>query len=157
MASPTRQDVEAVTAAVLTASRLLAEISARSLAARVTPPQFRMLTALSGSEETKLVTLAEALKVNPSTAMRMVDRLVSAHLIARRVNPASRREILLRLTPEGARVVEEVTARRREEIAAIVATMTPEARTDQVTALRAFTEAAGGPPLASRSGAFGRR
>src|SRR3954465_10929774 len=94
-------DVDAVTRAVLTASRLLVAVSARSLAAveeRVTLPQFRMLVVLAGAGETRLVTLAEQLAVNPSTAMRMIDRLTSAGLTQRRVNPSNRRETLLGIT-----------------------------------------------------------
>ncbi|CAO0830870.1 hypothetical protein SMICM17S_10189 [Streptomyces microflavus] len=58
-------DVDAVTQAVLTASRLLVAVSARSLAHvedRVTLPQFRMLVVLSTRGTTKLVTLAESRK-----------------------------------------------------------------------------------------------
>ena len=98
------EDVEAVTAAVLTASRLLVSVSARSLGAagvRATLPQFRMLVVLAGRGESKLVTLAEQLAVNLSTAMRMVDRLTAAGLVSREVNPESRREVLLRLTRSG--------------------------------------------------------
>lgn len=96
-------DVDAVTRAVLTASRLLVAVSARSLAEveeRVTLPQMRMLVVLSTRGATKLVTLAEALQVAPSTALRMVDRLVTTGLVDRQVNPDSRRETLLRLTGE---------------------------------------------------------
>jgi DNA-binding MarR family transcriptional regulator len=145
---PSGEDVNAVTTAVLTASRLLVAISARSLGAvedRVTLPQFRMLVVLAGQREMKLVTLAEHLAVNPSTAMRMVERLVAAGLVDRRVNPASRREILLRLTDAGAQIVNEVTARRRGEIAAIVAAMPPGQRAGLIAALQAFTEAGGEP------------
>ena len=148
--SGAEQDVDAVTSAVLTASRLLVAISARSLAAvgeRVTLPQFRLLVVLATHEETNLVTLAEHLVVNPSTAMRMVERLATAQLVERRVNPASRREVLLRLTDSGRQIVDEVTARRREEIAGIVATMPAEQRAGLVTALRAFTDAGGEPPV----------
>jgi DNA-binding MarR family transcriptional regulator len=143
------EDVEAVTAAVLTASRLLVSVSARSLGAageRVTLPQFRMLVVLAGRAESKLVTLAERLAVNPSTAMRMVDRLTAAGLVSREVNPESRREVLLRLTPAGRLIVDQVTMNRRKEIAAIVARMPPGQRTGLVTALRAFSEAGGEPP-----------
>ncbi len=143
------EDVEAVTSAVLTASRLLVAVSARSLSAaeeRVTLPQFRMLVVLAGHAETKLVTLAERLAVNPSTAMRMVDRLTAAGLVSREVNPESRREVVLRLTDAGRQIVDQVTAGRRREIAAIVARMPPEQRTGLVTALRAFSEAGGEPP-----------
>jgi DNA-binding MarR family transcriptional regulator len=142
-------DVAALTSAVLTASRLLVAVSLRSLAAgheRVTLPQFRMLVLLAGHGEMNLVTLAERLVVNPSTAMRMVDRLVDRGLVTRRVNPDSRREVLLRLTGPGQRIVDRVTARRREEIAAIVTRMTVSDRAGLVKALRAFAAAGGEPP-----------
>src|SRR3954447_14885276 len=112
-------DVDAVTRAVLTASRLLVAVPAHSLAEveeRVTLPQVRMLVVLSTRGATKLVTLAELLQVAPSTAMRMVDRLIAAGLADRRTNPDNRRETLLQLTREGRRTVEDVTARRRTEI-----------------------------------------
>lgn len=146
---PDEDDVDAVTAAVLTASRLLVAISARSLAAveeRVTLPQFRMLVVLANDGEMKLITLAERLAVNPSTAMRMIDRLTSAGLTHRRVNSANRREVLLHLTDSGQQIVDGVTARRREEISAIIARMPAAQRSGLIAALRAFTEA-GHEPL----------
>ncbi|MXM66452.1 MarR family transcriptional regulator [Streptomyces sp. HUCO-GS316] len=144
-------DVDTVTRAVLTASRLLVAVSARSLAAveeRVTLPQFRMLVVLATRGATKLVALADLLQVAPSTAMRMVDRLIAAGLADRRANPENRRETLLQLTDEGRRTVEDVTAGRRAEIAAIVARLTPTQRLALIEALAAFNEA-GGEPLAS--------
>ncbi|MEU3206746.1 MarR family transcriptional regulator [Streptomyces cyaneofuscatus] len=142
-------DVDAVTQAVLTASRLLVAVSARSLAHvedRVTLPQFRMLVVLSTRGTTKLVTLAELLHVAPSTAMRMLDRLITAGLADRKTNPDNRRETLLRLTDEGHRTVENVTARRREEITAIVQRLAPHQRTALINALNDFNEAGGEPP-----------
>ncbi|MEU9731485.1 MarR family transcriptional regulator [Streptomyces sp. NPDC048002] len=142
-------DVDAVTRAVLTASRLLVAVSARSLAEveeRVTLPQFRMLVVLHSRGATKLVALAELLGVAPSTAMRMVDRLIAGGLADRQTNPANRRETLLRLTEEGRRTVENVTARRRVEIASIVERMAPEQRAALIGALAAFNEAGGEPP-----------
>ncbi len=142
-------DLSAVTSAVLTGSRLLVAIAARSLGAvedRVTLPQFRMLVVLAGHGETKLVTLAERLNVNPSTAMRMADRLVSSQLIVREVNPLNRRESLIRLTPQGRHIVDEVTAHRREEIAAIVSCMSPEQCRSLISAMTAFNQAGGEPP-----------
>ncbi|MFG2077106.1 MarR family winged helix-turn-helix transcriptional regulator [Nonomuraea maritima] len=150
-------DPEAVISAVLTGSRLLVGIAARSLASvqdRVTLPQFRMLVVLSAHGETKLVTMADLLGVNSSTAMRMADRLVAAGLIVREVNPHNRRENLMRLTAEGRGLVDEVTARRREEIAAVVARMPPEERRALVSAMTAFT-CAGGEPEAGPSHPLG--
>jgi DNA-binding MarR family transcriptional regulator len=141
-----RDDVEALTSALLTASRVLVAVSARSLGAaeeRVTLPQFRMLVLLASYGETNLVSLADKLMVNPSTALRMVDRLVDGGFVERRVNPASRREVLLRLTPAGQQIVDEVTIRRRREIAAIVARMSPLERTVVVKVFQAFADAAG--------------
>jgi DNA-binding MarR family transcriptional regulator len=142
-------DVDAVTRAVLTASRLLVAVSARSLAEveeRVTLPQFRMLVVLSTRGATKLVTLADLLQVAPSTAMRMVDRLIAAGLADRQTNPDNRRETRLRLTEEGRRTVENVTARRRAEITAIVEHLLPQQRATLVEALTAFNAAAGEEP-----------
>jgi DNA-binding MarR family transcriptional regulator len=142
-------DADALTSAVLTASRLLVSVSIRSLAAveeRVTLPQFRMLVLLATHGESNLVSLAERLAVNPSTALRMVDRLVDGGFVARRVNPDSRREVLLRLTGTGALIVDEVTARRRAEIASIVRKMSPGDRAGLVRALQAFAAAGGEPP-----------
>ncbi|MCC9712131.1 MarR family transcriptional regulator [Streptomyces sp. MNU76] len=143
-------DVDEVTRAVLTASRLLAAISARSLTAvgeRVTLPQFRMLVVLSVRGATKLVVLADQLQVAPSTAMRMVDRLIAAGLADRQTNPDNRRETLLRLTDEGRRAVEEVTARRRTELATVVERLAPTQRAALVEALTVFN-AAGGESVA---------
>ncbi|GAA2494472.1 MarR family transcriptional regulator [Streptomyces gobitricini] len=147
---PATRDVDAVTGAVLTASRLLVAISARSLASveeSVTLPQFRLLVVLSSQGPAKLVSLAERLGVNPSTAMRMVDRLVTAGLVDRRVNPRNRRETILQLTAAGGEVVDHVTAERRQEIAAVVARLRPAQRTALVSALTAFNEAGGEPAV----------
>ncbi|MGM9468981.1 MarR family winged helix-turn-helix transcriptional regulator [Streptomyces murinus] len=142
-------DVDAVTRAVLTASRLLVAVSARSLAAveeRVTLAQFRMLVVLATRGTTKLVELAELLQVAPSTAMRMVDRLIAAGLADRQPNPDNRRETLLRPTEEGRRIVADVTAGRRAEIAAIVERLRPTERLALIEALNAFNKAGGEPP-----------
>ncbi|MPY41797.1 MarR family transcriptional regulator [Streptomyces phyllanthi] len=152
-------DVDAVTRAVLTASRLLVAVSARSLAAveeRLTLPQFRMLVVLSTRGATKLVVLADLLQVAPSTAMRMVDRLIAAGLADRQTNPDNRRETLLRLTDEGRRTVAEVTARRRAEITGIVERLDVNQRVALVEALTAFNEAGSEPlaPAADDAGAY---
>lgn len=151
-------DVDAVTGAVLTASRLLVAVSARSLAdveERVTLPQFRMLVVLSSRGDTKLVALAELLGVAPSTAMRMVDRLIAAGLADRQTNPDNRRETLLRLTEEGRRTVGNVTARRRQEIASIVERLAPHQRTALIEALTDFNRAGGEPSAPLPDGGAG--
>lgn len=146
---PAADGVEELAAAVLAASRLLVGIAVRSLAAagdQVTVAQFRMLALLASHGASNLVSLAERLMVNPSTALRMVERLADSGLISREANPASRREVLLRLTPAGQQLVGEVTTRRREEISEILTRMPPPDRTGLVRALAAFAEAGGETP-----------
>ncbi|WP_329065688.1 MarR family winged helix-turn-helix transcriptional regulator [Amycolatopsis sp. NBC_01480] len=153
----TGTDVDAVTDAVLTASRLLVAVSARSIAAAgdlVTLPQFRLLVVLHSRGPLKHAALAELLGVNPSTASRMVDRLVTVDLVARQDSPSSRREIVIELTGEGARVVRLVTSRRRREIAKIVAKMPEHARHGLVEVLTAFAEAGGEPPAGTAAEAI---
>lgn len=152
---PDQDDIEEVTRAVLTASRLLVAISARSLATvedTITLPQFRLLVVLSTCGPSKLVALADQLGVQPSTAMRMVDRLIASGLVNRRVNPDNRRETSLSLTREGERVVEDVTSRRRREVTAVLRRLEPTQRQALVEALDAFT-AAGREPALDESGA----
>ncbi|MEO6090190.1 MAG: MarR family transcriptional regulator [Umezawaea sp.] len=147
-------DVDALTDAVLTASRLLVAVSAKSIAAvedTITLAQFRLLVVLDGRGPMKLIGLAELLAVNPSAATRMVDRLVSVGMVDRRQNPATRREVVIGLTDVGRQVVRGVTELRRTEIAEIVARMPKAARHGLIEALVAFTEAGGEPPATSDS------
>jgi DNA-binding MarR family transcriptional regulator len=146
-----------MTDAVLTASRLLVAVSARSIGAvdeSITIPQFRLLVVLDTRGPLKLTTLAEYLVVNPSTVTRMVDRLVAADLVTREANPASRRELVVSLSEAGAAVVRAVTQRRRAEITRIVGRMPPSARRGLVRALTAFAEAGEEPAITERSDAI---
>lgn len=150
--------VDDLVTAVLTASRVLVGISARSLdevETTVTVAQFRTLVVLHSRGETNLNGLAERLGVNASTAMRMIDKLLAADLVTREDNPQDRREVLLRLTAAGVDLVESVTDRRRAEIAKIVKAMPSARRGELITALTAFAEAAGEPSAEAARGHAG--
>lgn len=139
-------DVDAVTDAVLTASRLLMSVSARSIAAvdeSITIPQFRLLVVLHARGPVKLTAIADALAVNPSTATRMVERLVTTGLVSRQPNPASRRELVVDLTDRGRSTVREVMRRRRAQLSRIVTRMTRTAQRNLVRALSTFAAAGG--------------
>jgi DNA-binding MarR family transcriptional regulator len=140
--------VDELVTAVLTASRVLVGVSARSLSGvedAVTVTQFRTLVVLDGQGPINLNRLSELLDVTPSTAMRMIDRLLAAGLVTRSENPANRREVQLGLTSPGRQLVQQVTAKRRREITRIVTSMPATQRSGLITALRAFAEAAGEP------------
>ncbi|MBS2963358.1 MarR family transcriptional regulator [Actinocrinis puniceicyclus] len=135
--------------ALLTASRLFVAIATRSVAsvdATLTVAQFRMLVVLETHGPSSLVRLAERLGVNSSNALRMVERLSAAGMLEKAASPSSRREVRLKLTARGRRIVRQVTEARRAEIGRIVAAMPAERRADLVLALRAFTDAGEEPP-----------
>ncbi len=134
--------------AVLRASRVLVAVAVRSLAAvdhDVTLPQYRALVVLASRGPQRPTGLAEALAVHPSTITRLCDRLVAKRLVHRGEAPANRREVAIRLTPKGRRLVDAVTLRRREEIATIAANIPARERAATVHALHALGEAAGEP------------
>ena len=143
------RSIEEVTDAVLSASRALVAVAARSLAAAtedVTIPQYRVLVVLCGRGPSGMGALAEALAVSPSTATRLCDRLVRSELVERRPREENRREVEVAASPAGRRLVARVTRRRRTEIARIVGEV-PHARRDaMVEGLRAFAAAAGELP-----------
>ncbi len=146
----TNATTDKLVTAVLTASRVLVAVSARSLAEveeRLTLTQFRTLVVLAAPDPTNLNLLAERLGVSPSTALRSVDRLVGLGLTSRQENPDNRREVLIALTDEGQRVVGAVTERRRTEITGILHKMRPQVRTDLIEAFQAFATAAGEPAV----------
>lgn len=137
-----------VVTAILTASRVLVGVSARSLAdieETVTLTQFRTLVVLESHGVINLNRLADLLGVNSSTAMRMIDRLLAVKLVTRKDNPANRREVLLDLTDGGRLLVERVSETRRAEIARIVEAIPAGERSELVKALRTFADAAGEP------------
>jgi DNA-binding MarR family transcriptional regulator len=131
--------------AVLAVSWLLVGISTRSVEdvnERVTLTQFRTLAVLADRGQTNLSKLAAELDVNASTAMRVIDRLVAGDLVSRTENPASRREVVLCLTPAGERLVGEVVVKRRAAVADLVRAIPTADQATLVSCLRAFTAAA---------------
>jgi DNA-binding MarR family transcriptional regulator len=118
---------EAVVDGLLAAGRMLVAHTARSLAqldANVTLPQFRALVVLATAGPQRVVDLATELEVQPSTATRMCDRLVRKQLVSRHERPEDRRAAWLVLTPTGRNLIAEIMRRRREEIAALLASVT---------------------------------
>lgn len=140
-------ELDAVTDAVLLSSRALVAVASRSIASvdeSVTLPQFRALVVLDRAEAGLNVgELARELRIQPSTATRLCDRLVRRRLARRRVNPANRREVTMLLTAAGRDVVAKVTRQRRREIASIMAKVPASQRVAIIDALTAFREAAG--------------
>ena len=143
------QVADSVVDAVLSASRVLVAVAARSLAdvaEEVTLTQYRTLVVLASRGPQNLAGLADAVGVAPATATRMCDRLVRKDLIRRRTERDDRRQLRVALTAKGRSLVDAVTGRRRQEIARIMSEIPVEQQAVLVQALGRFASAAGEVP-----------
>jgi DNA-binding MarR family transcriptional regulator len=135
--------------AVLSASRVLVAVAARSLAdvaEEVTLTQYRTLVVLASRGPQNLAGLADAVGVTPATATRMCDRLVRKDLVRRRTERDDRRQLRVALTTKGRSLVDAVTERRRREIGRIVREIPVEEQVVLVHALGRLTSAGGEVP-----------
>lgn len=151
-------DTDRLVGALLTASRTLVGVSARSLAEveeQVTLSQFRTLVVLVTHGASRLNQLAERLGVGPSTALRAVDRLIGQEYAERRENDRDRREVVIEASSAGRRLVAEVTRHRRTAIEQIVRAMPTAGRDELVGALAAFADAAEEPAVADSATLLG--
>ena len=140
---------EAAVDAVLTASRTLIAVATNSLGAvaeDTTIAQYRALVVLASRGPQRMVDLAGALDVSPSTAGRMCDRLLRKGLIRRHRARADRRAVQVSVTAAGRQVVDQATARRRALIADILGRLPARQQSAVASALAAFAAAAGEVP-----------
>ena len=142
-------DSDSVLDAVLTASRVLVAMAARSLAdtgEEVTLTQYRSLVVLASRGPQGVASLAEAVAVTPPTASRLVDRLVRKGLVRRRADRHDRRQVRIGLTEAGRDLVDQVTERRRAEIAELLTSIPPEVKEPMADGLRLLAKTAGEVP-----------
>jgi len=127
--------------AVLSAARSLADAGEE-----VTLTQYRSLVVLASRGPQGVAALAEAVAVTPPTASRLVDRLVKKGMVRRRTDRQDRRQVRIALTETGRNLIDAVSVRRRQEIAALLATIAPETQRSVVDALSQLAEVAGEVP-----------
>lgn len=140
---------EAAVDAVLAASRMLVGVAGRSLgpaAVDTTLAQYRALVVLAARGTQRMVDLAGALDVAPSTAGRMSDRLSRKGFISRHRGRSDRRAVLVSITPAGRQVLDDAIARRRALIADILCTVPANEQRVIGDAMRRFTDIAGEIP-----------
>jgi len=151
-------DDDAIVDAVLTASRALVAVAARSLgdiAEEVTLTQYRTLVVLASRGPQSLAALAEAVAVTPPTATRMCDRLVKKGLVVRRNASGDRRLVRLSLARRGRDLVDQVTQRRRTEIVELVRAIPQDQRAALVDSLQRLADSAGEVPEQDWSAGWG--
>ena len=129
----------------VTASRALVGIAVRSIEAAsppVTVTQHRVLVLLASEGGLTVNEIAELLGVNQSNASRVVDRLQRLDLVTRQRGEQDGRVVQVDLTAQGLRLVEAVMARRRAEVADVLARLSGSRARQMVAVLEAFNEAA---------------
>jgi DNA-binding MarR family transcriptional regulator len=126
-------------------SRLLVSVAYRSLdvpEASVPLPQFRALAILERHGPCTAGGLAEALDQIPSTVTRICDKLVAAGLVTRLNRPDNRREVEVKLTDPGHRLVQDVLTARAAELEQMLSRMPQTSRAGLAAALPDLLEAA---------------
>ena len=103
------------------AMRKFLSFSKRALAAeaRLTTEQYEALLALkafAGATGLSISDLSERLQVKHHSAVSLIDKLEERHLARRQPGVADRRQVFVRLTPAGARLLARVAALHRNEI-----------------------------------------
>jgi len=128
------------------ATRVLAGVALRSLDAldsAVTLPQFRLLAVLADLGPAPTGQAARALGLDPSTVTRLADRMVTAGHVTRGTAPQHRGVVTLELTASGRHLVAVADQWRRQELARILARLTPPDQEAVTAALGLLVAAAG--------------
>ena len=109
-------------AVLLDLARTVVGISTRAAGrlGGVSVTQLRALTVIARSGGGRPGLLAAELGVSASSASRLADRLVLAGLVRRGTALTDRREVLLRLTPDGAAVLDRYDDLRLVELRALL-------------------------------------
>lgn len=91
--------------------RSVADQALSDLGGGITTTQLRLLDRLERLGESRLIDLADALSIAPSTATRLCDTLADRQLIVRHRRGRDRRELQIQLTETGTRLLGAVRSR----------------------------------------------
>ncbi|MEV1144482.1 MarR family transcriptional regulator [Micromonospora sp. NPDC049799] len=118
------------------------EAARESTTSRVSGAQLRVIMVVEQHDGINLRRLANRLGMLLSSASRLCDRLVAAGMLEREPGRLDRREISLHLTGESRQLLAELRHHRRQQLAAILADMSPEGVQALLAGLCEFDDAA---------------
>ncbi|KES04065.1 MarR family transcriptional regulator [Streptomyces toyocaensis] len=125
-----------------TAGELLEVLWGRASTAPASASQMRVLLTLEHQDGINLRTLSAALASTPPSTSRLCDRLVAAGLVERVVGRTDRREIRLHLSRRGRAFLDDLRARREQELQSVLTLMPAGKRAALLEGLEAFCDAA---------------
>ena len=105
-------------------------------------PQLKALVLISGEEEIRMRELSRRLGRSFSNATVLVDRLVDRGLVERLDEPQDRRVVLVRVTEDGRRLIEQLAGSWRMLSAPLLESLVPEDLATVHEALRVLLRAA---------------
>jgi DNA-binding MarR family transcriptional regulator len=153
--TPTVADVQSFVDALDGAQAMLRTVADRALGelgAGLTTTQLRLLDRLQRLGESRLIDLAEALSIAPSTATRLCDTLADRQLIVRHRRGRDRRELQIKLTDTGTRLLDGVRARTTAGWEEALSRISADERRKVAVVLRRLGEQASGGTIASLTG-----
>lgn len=127
--------------------RAVADQALSDLGGGITTTQLRLLDRLERLGESRLIDLADALSIAPSTATRLCDTLADRQLIVRHRRGRDRRELQIQLTETGTRLLDGVRGRTAGVWEDILNRITAEERRRVMTILGKLSEADSSPTL----------
>jgi DNA-binding MarR family transcriptional regulator len=104
------------------------------------PSQGRALRVISEREGTRISDLAEALRIAPRSATEVADGLERRGLVERAPDPRDRRAVLLRPTPAGRHLREEVEEARAADARSLFGRLSADDRATLARILRTLAE-----------------
>ncbi len=123
------------------ATRDLVGVALRSVESlEVSLPQFRLLLVLHELGRSSSTRCAQALGIVGSSVTRLADRLDASGHLVRGADPDNRSVVTLELTDAGARVVRQVSTRRRRELSRALDRLDPAERATCAAALSKLHE-----------------
>ncbi|KOT44249.1 MarR family transcriptional regulator [Streptomyces caelestis] len=114
----------------------------RASTAPASASQMRVLLTLEHQDGINLRTLSAALASTPPSTSRLCDRLVAVGLVDRVVGRADRREVRLHLSKRGRAFLDDLRARREQELQSVLTLMPAAKRAALLEGLEAFCDAA---------------
>ncbi len=109
--------------------------------ATVSPAQLKVLLLLRATPTLNINGLAAALRVGPSSASRLCDRLEALGLLNRVPDPQDRREMQLPLSAAAQDLLDQLSRYRRDAIETVLTAMPASARHELARSLMAFSVA----------------
>ncbi|MEV5508362.1 MarR family winged helix-turn-helix transcriptional regulator [Streptomyces orinoci] len=125
-----------------TAGELLEVLWGRASTAPASASQMRVLLTLEHQDGINLRTLCDALSSAPPATSRLCDRLVAAGFVERVIGKTDRREVRLHLSSRGRAFLDDLRARREQELQTVLRLMPAGKRAALLEGLEAFSDAA---------------